>query len=88
MFFLRVFAIAGTLITVVIIGFMVVMYLNAATAPVTGIPEAQTPYGTVGGSSNPTNVVDTTRSIASMDHARQQDMENMLDKIGGANAAP
>ena len=85
---MRVFAVVGTLITVVIIGFMAVMYLNAATAPVTAIPETKTPYGTVGGSSNPANVIDTTRKIASMDHARQQDMKNMLDKIGGANTSP
>ena len=79
---MRVLAIAGTLITVVIIGFMTVMYLNAATAPVTSIPEVQTPYGTVGGASNPANVIDTARGIASMDRVRQQEMQNMMDRIG------
>ena len=85
---MRVFLIVGTLITVVIIGLMAAMYFNAATAPVTAIPETQTPYGTLGGSSNPANVIDTTRRIASMDRERQHDMQNMLDRIGGANTSP
>ena len=85
---MRVFAIVGALITVVIIGFMAATYFRTATAPVTAIPETQTPYGTIGGSSNQTNAVDTARGIASMDRERQRDMQNMLDRIGGADTTP
>ena len=85
---MRVFAIAGTLITVAIIGFTAAMYFKAVSAPVTSIPETQTPYGAVGGSSNQTNVIDTAREIASMDRERQRDMQDMLDRIGGANTTP
>ena len=85
---LRVFAIVGTLITVAIIGFMAAMYIKAATAPVTSIPETQTPYGTVGGASNPSNVIDTARGIASIDRLRQQDMQNMINRIGGSDTTP
>ena len=85
---LKIFAIAGTLITVVIIGLMAAMYFKTATAPVTGIPETQTPYGTIGGSSNPANVIDTAREIASMDRERQRDMQNMMNRIGGLDTTP
>jgi hypothetical protein len=85
---LRSITIIGTLITVAIIGIMAAMYLNAATAPVTNMPEVQTPYGTVGGSNNPANAIDTARGIASMDKARQQDMQDMLNKIDGVNTNP
>jgi hypothetical protein len=85
---LRIFAIVGTLITVVIIAVMAVMYLNAATAPMTNVPEVKTPYGTVGGQSNPANVIDTARGIASMDRERQQDMQNIMNRIDGAGASP
>jgi hypothetical protein len=80
---LRILGIVGALITVVIIGFAAVIYLNAATAPVTGIPEVNTPYGSIGGASNPGNVIDTAREIASFDKNRTQDMQNILDRMDG-----
>jgi len=85
---LKVFAIVGILITVVIIGFMAAMYLNSAVAPVTVVPEVETPYGTVGGGSNPANAIDLARGIASMDRERQQEMQKIVDNLGGANANP
>ena len=85
---MRVFAIVGILITVVIVGFVAAKYLNAVTAPTTAVPDVQTPYGVVGGTLNPTNVIDTTLGIASMDHERQREMLNMMDNIGGVNSAP
>jgi len=81
---LRTFAIVGTLITVVIIGILTVIYLTAATAPMANMPEVRTPYGNIGGTANPGNVIDTTREIASMDKNRTQEMQNMLNKIDGA----
>jgi hypothetical protein len=85
---LRVFTIAGTLITVVIIALLAVMYLNAATAPVTDIPRVETPYGAVGGTENPGNIIDTARGIASMDKNRTQDLQNMMDGTSGAGTNP
>ncbi|MDR3279228.1 MAG: hypothetical protein LBT23_01840 [Synergistaceae bacterium] len=78
---MRIFTIIGTLITVVIIGFMAAMYLNTATAPVTNVPRVETPYGTIGQDA-PGNAIDTARSIVSVDRNRQQDMQNRLDRLG------
>jgi hypothetical protein len=85
---LRVFALAGTLITAAIIAVLAVMYLNAATAPATNMPRVETPYGTVGGTENPGNIIDTARGIASMDKNRTQEMQNMLDGTSGAGTGP
>ena len=85
---MRIFSIVGVLITTVIIGLMAAMYFKTATSPVTSIPEAPAPYETAGSSPNPANVIDTAREIASMDLERQQDMQNMLNRMGGANTTP
>jgi hypothetical protein len=85
---LRVFTIAGTLVTVVIIAILAVMYLNAATAPATNIPRVETPYGAVGGAENQGSVIDAAREIASMDKNRTQDLQNMLDGTSGAGTNP
>jgi len=85
---LRIFSIMGILITVAIIGVMMAAYFKTITSPVTSMPEVNTPYGTVGGPSNQVNLVDTAREIASMDRERQQDMQNMLNRIEGANTTP
>jgi hypothetical protein len=77
---LKVFAIIGTLITVVIIGFAAAMYLNEATAPVVNMPRAADGDS----SANPQNAVDAARSIVSMDKKRQMDMQDIMDKIDGA----
>jgi hypothetical protein len=79
---LKVIAIIGTLITVVIIGFAAAMYLNAATAPVVNLPSATDG----GGSPNPQNAIDAARSIVSMDKNRQRDMQDIMDKIDGVGS--
>jgi hypothetical protein len=79
---LKVIAIVGTLITVVIIGFAAAMYLNAATAPVI----TALPAGEGGGSADPQNAIDAARSIVSMDKDRQRDMQDIMDKIDGAGS--
>ena len=78
---MRVFAILGTLVTVLIIGFMAAMYLRASTVPLTGVPQVETPYGSVGGATNPMNAVDTARKLVSLDNARQNDMQNQMDRM-------
>jgi hypothetical protein len=83
---MKIIMIIGTLITVVIIAFATVMYLNAATAPITNMPQIDTPYGNVGGAANPQNAIDLARSVVSMDKNRQQDMQNIMDQIDGAGA--
>ena len=85
---MRIFSIVGVLITTVIIGLMAAMYFKTVTSPVTSIPEAASPYGTAGGSPNPSNVIDAAREITSMDRERQQDIQNMLNRIEGANTTP
>ncbi|MDR1578792.1 MAG: hypothetical protein LBS35_00410 [Synergistaceae bacterium] len=77
---MKAITIIGTLVTVVIISFAAVMYLNAATAPVINMP----PAGDSGGSANPRNAVDAARSVVSMDKDRQRDMQDILDKMVGA----
>jgi hypothetical protein len=77
---LKVITIIGTLITVIVIGFAAAVYLNAATAPVTiALPEG----GAAGSSANPQNAIGAARSIVSMDKSRQQDMQNIMDKMDG-----
>ena len=85
---MKIFAIAGTLITVVIIGFLAATYFQTISTPVTSIPETQTPYGITGSPSSQTNVIDTAREIASMDRERQREMQNIIDRIEGANTTP
>jgi hypothetical protein len=78
---LRIFAIVGTLVTVLIIGFMAAMYLRASTAPMTSVPRVETPYGSVGGETNPMNAVETARNLVSIDKARQNDMQNQMNRM-------
>jgi hypothetical protein len=78
---LKAITIIGTLITVIVIGYVAVTYLNAATAPVINVPSVNAPYGD--GSENPQNAIDAARSIVSMDKDRQRDMQNIMDKIDG-----
>jgi hypothetical protein len=76
---LKAITIIGTLITVVVIGFVAAMYLNAATAPA-----VKPSVRDAGGSANPQNAVDLARDIVSMDKDRQREMQNIMDKIDGA----
>jgi hypothetical protein len=76
---LKVIAIIGTLVTVVIIGFAAAMYLNAATVPVISMPSV----GDGSGSANPQNAIDAARSIVSVDKDRQRGMQDIMDKIDG-----
>ena len=85
---MKIFGIVGTLMAVAIIGFMAALYFNTVTSPVTSAPAVITPYGTVGGSSSTSNVIDTARGLVSMDRERQHEMQNMLNRIGGANITP
>jgi hypothetical protein len=78
---LRIFAIVGTLVTVSIIAFTAAMYLRATTAPMTGVPQVETPYGSAGGETNPMNAVDAARNLVSLDKARQDDMRNQMDRM-------
>jgi hypothetical protein len=57
------------------------MYLKASTAPMAGVPQAETPYGSVGGETNPMNAVDTARNLVSLDKARQSDMQDQMDRM-------
>ena len=77
---MKAITIIGTLITVVVIGFVAAMYLNAATVPVINAPSVRD----AGGSANPQNAVDLARDIVSMDKDRQREMQNIMDKIDGA----
>jgi hypothetical protein len=52
---------------------MAAMYMNASTAPMTG----------VGGEANPMNAVDAARNLVSVDSARQNDMRDQMDKVWG-----
>jgi hypothetical protein len=78
---LRIFAIVGTLVTVLIIGFMAAMYFRASTAPISSVPSVETPYGNIGGETNQMNAVDTARNIVSIDNARQNDLQNQMDRM-------
>jgi hypothetical protein len=60
---------------------MTAMYLKASTAPMTGVPYTETPYGSVGGETNPMSAVDTARNLVSLDKARQNDMRNQMDQL-------
>ncbi|MDR1509593.1 MAG: hypothetical protein LBS53_08145 [Synergistaceae bacterium] len=81
---MRIFAIIGTIVTVLIIGFMAAMYISASTAPMTVVPSVETPYGSAGGETNQMNAVDTARSLVSLDKARQRDMQNQMDRMDHA----
>jgi hypothetical protein len=76
---LKAITIIGTLITVLIIGFAAVMYLNAATAPVVNMPSQVEG----GGSADPQNAIDAARSIVSADKDRQRGMQDIMNKIDG-----
>jgi hypothetical protein len=78
---LRIFTIIGTLVAVLAIGFMAAIYFRAATAPMTSIPPTETPYGNIGGDTNPMNAIDTARNLVSIDNARQHDMQNQMDRM-------
>ncbi|MDR1965159.1 MAG: hypothetical protein LBQ36_00495 [Synergistaceae bacterium] len=91
---MRVFAIVGLLVTVAIIGFLAAAFLSQATRPMTAIPADVLPAGKsadsdIGGASpRQGNAIDAARAVASVDRARQQEAQELMNRMDGITGNP
>jgi hypothetical protein len=80
---MKILAILGMLVSVIIIGVAAAFYFSAITQPMPNVPafQADVPGAPAGGGAM--NAVDTARALVSADKIRQRGIEEQLNKIDG-----